>query len=213
MLDTFDYMALRPAIEPVFHDNMDIANTIIKAIQTYHDDEDYIPKVRRSYSMVNLENTVIFQIDSQKLTINGYDAGYDVSLVATRFDITEERPLIDYKMLISAYCHIPNSDDIRGKKYFFAAHGNPYDPSITKEIESGIFEKYIPEVLGELVWAVMQERFKMVHELTVKYKDHLRELKEKQRWESITDLDPNSLIMERLWHPTEENKNEEDKKT
>ena len=182
MLDMFDYINLRPAIEPVFHDNMDIANTIIKAIQTYHDDEDYVPKVHQNYSVVNLEHTVIFQIDSQKLTVNGYDAGYNVSLVATRFDITEERPLIDYKMLISAYCHIPNSDDIQVKKYVFVAHGNPYDPSITKEIESGIFEKHIPNVLGKLVWAVLQERFKMVKNLKAsireKYKDSLRELKE-----------------------------------
>lgn len=182
MLDMFDYINLRPAIEPVFHDNMDIANTIIKAIQTYYDDEDYVPKVRQSYSAVNLENTVIFQIDSQKLVINNYDGGYDVSLVATRFDITEERPLIEYKMLISAYCHIPHSDDIRVNMYVFAAHGNPYDPIITKEIESGIFEKHIPDVLGKLVWAVLQERFKMVKNLKAsirgKYKDSLRELKE-----------------------------------
>lgn len=178
MLDMFDYIALRSTIEPVFHDNMDSANAIIKAIQTYHDDEDYVPKVSQSYSMANLENTVIFQIDSQKLTINGYDAGYDVNLVATRFDITEERPLIDYKMLISAYCHIPHRDDIHGRRYFFAAHGNPYDPSIAKEIESGIFKNYIPEVLGNLVWAVLQERFKQIREITKKYKDSLHELKE-----------------------------------
>lgn len=173
MLDMFDYINLRPAIEPVFHDNMDIANTIIKAIQTYHDDEDYVPKVSQSYSMVNLENTVIFQIDSQKLTINGYDAGYNVNLIATRFDITDERPLIDYKVSIDAYCHIPHSDDIRTKGYVFAVHGNPYDPVIAKEIESGIFEKHIPEVLGKLVWAVLQERFKQIREITEKYKDHL----------------------------------------
>lgn len=199
MLDMFDYMALRPVLEPVFHDHMDIATTIIKAIQTYHD-EDYVPKVSQNYSIVNLENTVIFQIDSQKLTINGYDAGYNVNLVATRFDITEERPLIDYKVLIDAYCHIPGSDDIHVKGYTFASHGNPYgnpyDPNITKEIESGIFEKHIPEVLGKLVWAVLQERFKMVRELTVKYKDHLRELNEKPRRESVADLDPDSLMME-----------------
>ena len=187
MLDMFDYINLRPAIEPVFHDNMDIANTIIKAIQTYHDDEDYVPKVSQSYSMVNLENTVIFQIDSQKLTINGYDAGYNVNLIATRFDITDERPLIDYKVSIDAYCHIPHSDDIRTKGYVFAAHGNPYDPVIAKEIESGTFEKHIPEVLGKLVWAVLQERFKMVKNLKAaldgRYKDSLRELKEKSNGE------------------------------
>lgn len=182
MLDMFDYMSLRPVLEPVFHDNMDIANTIIKAIQTYHDDEDYVPKVSQSYSMVNLENTVIFQIDSQKLVINNYDAGYNVNLIATRFDIIDERPLIDYKVSIDAYCDVCGSDDIRAKGYVFAVHGNPYDPVIAKEIESGIFEKHIPEVLGKLVWAVLQERFKTVKNLKAsirgKYKDSLRELKE-----------------------------------
>ena len=209
MINQFDYMKLRPVIEPVFHDNIDSANAIIKAIQTYHDDEDYVPKVAKRYNILNLENTVIFQIDSQKLTINGYDGGYDVNLVTTRFDITEERPLIEYKVLINAYCHIPHRDDIRVKGYAFVAHGNPYDPIIAKEIESGVFEKWMPEVLGKLVWAAMYERFKMVRRI----KDNLRELNGKPKQEPVTDLDPDSLMMEPelLWADTKETKNGKEK--
>ena len=156
MINQFDYMKLRPVIEPVFRDNMTTANTILRAIQKYQNDENFIPKVDHNYSVSTLDNSVAFVIDSANMVINNRYVKYRVILFASKSEftyVTKPFDRIEYKIAIYVDADAPGKEKMSVKCYALLTTDSD---DVIKFIENGIFEKDMERMLGDISWRIQK---------------------------------------------------------
>lgn len=152
-MNQFEYMKLMPFIEPVFHDDMGTADSIIKAIQTYQEDENFVPKVKNFPNEHNLKmlNNVIFTIDSASMDVNYNAVHYDIELIVESTDIGL-KCLREYRIKVTAKCKLP------GGPIYFSGYAlltrDVHD--IIPFIEKGMFDKMVCDILGNVAWRIQQ---------------------------------------------------------
>ena len=157
MINQFDYMKLRPVIEPVFHDDMTTANAMLLAIQKYQNDENFVPKVDHNYSASTLDNSVAFVIDSANMVINNRYVKYRVILFASKSEftyVTKPFDRIEYKIAIYVDADAPGKEKM-GVKCCALLTTDSED--VIKFIENGIFEKDMERMLGDISWRIQKE--------------------------------------------------------
>lgn len=174
MINQFEYTKLMSTIEPAFHDDMDTADSIIKAIQTYQEDENFVPKVKILPDEYGLEmnTTVIFTIDSASMDVNYNVVHYDIELMATSTKIGLKY-LHEYKIKISAKCKLPDKEPISLSGYSLLTR----DASdVIQFIENSMFDKMVCDILGNVAWRIQRYCLKEAKRYIVKVTDDNRRL-------------------------------------
>lgn len=147
-MNQYEYMKLRPIMESVFHDDMNTANSIIQAIQTYQEDEDFVPKVRYLPGDPNLKmmSTVIFTIDSAAMDVNYNAVHYDIELIAENIRIGSKN-LHEYKVKVAATCKLPDREPISLSGCSLITMDTN---DVVQFIEKGMFYKMLSDMLGNI---------------------------------------------------------------
>ncbi len=214
-MNQFEYMKLMPFIEPVFYDDMGTVDSIIKAIQTYQEDENFVPKVKGLPGIygTKVNNGVIFTIDSASMDVNHNAVHYDIELIANAITIGRKH-LHEYMIKVTAACNMPYKEPILVSGYALVTRDVC---DVIPFIEKGMFDKMLCDILGNVAWRIQQYCLKDAKKYIVKCNSEywLNKNMDKPKRDPIADLDPDSLMMEPelLWHPMEENKNGENKET
>lgn len=169
MMNQFEYMKLRPIVEPVFHDDMGIADSIIKAIQTYQEDENFIPKVKNLPDKYDLKmnQAVIFTIDSATMDVNYNVVHYDIELIAESTKIGFKH-LHEYRIKVSVKCKLPDEEPISLSGYSMITQ-DAYD--VIPFIEKGMFDKMVCNILGNVAWRIQRYCVKEAKKYIVKVED------------------------------------------
>lgn len=154
MMNQFEYMELRPIIETVFHDDMNAANLIVRAIQTYQEDEDFIPKVRHLPGEHDLKmmSEVIFTIDSAAMDVNYNAVHYDIELIAENTQIGSKN-LHEYRIKVAATCKLPDREPISLSGYSLITM-DIYD--VVQFIEKSMFDKMLSDILGNIALRIQR---------------------------------------------------------
>ncbi len=165
-MNQFEYMKLMPFIEPVFYDDMGTADSIIKAIQTYQEDENFVPKVKGLPGIYGTEynSGVIFTIDSASMDVNYNAVHYDIELIANGMTIGSKH-LHEYMIRVTAKCKLPDEEPISLSGYALLTR-NVHD--VIPFIEKGMFDKMVSDVLGNIAWRIQQYCLKAAKKYIVK---------------------------------------------
>lgn len=200
MLNMFDYMRIRQVLETIFHDDMDIPLEIIKIIQDYHNDDEFVPKIEYCYDVKVLEKTIRFVIDSAYIFVNGFPVEYTIALYVSEYGCSDIR---DYKLKINVKANPQYGKPTERGGYIYRT-SNLHE--MLQYLKSGKYEEVMAKTVGDVTWGIQKM-------CTASSKQYLMEDKPKR--DPIADLDPDSLMMEPelLWQPMEENKNGENKET
>lgn len=168
-MNQFEYMKLTPFIEPVFHDDMGTADSIIKAIQTYQEDENFVPNVKNLPNKYDLEinPAVIFTIDSATMDVNYNVVHYDIELIAESTKIGFKH-LHKYRIKVSAKCKLPNEEPISLSGHALITRDS-YD--VIPFIEKGMFDKMVCNILGNVAWRIQQYCLKAAKNYIVTVED------------------------------------------
>lgn len=154
MMNQFEYMKLRPIMESVFHDDMNAANLIIRAIQTYQENEDFVPKVRylpgeRDPKMMS---TLIFTIDSAAMDVNYNEVNYDIELIAENIRIGSKN-LHEYRIKVAATCKLPDREPISLSGYSLITRDTN---DVVQFIEKSMFDKMLSDILGNIALRIQR---------------------------------------------------------
>lgn len=154
MMNQFEYMKLTPIMEEVFHDDMNTANSIIQAIQTYQKDEDFVPKVRYlpGDSDLKMMSTLIFTIDSAAMDVNYNTVHYDIELIAENIRIGSKN-LRKYKVKVAATCKLPDREPISLSGYSLITRDTN---DVAQFIEKGMFDKMLSDILGNVALRIQR---------------------------------------------------------
>jgi len=168
-MSQLEYMKLMPFIEPVFYDDMGTADSIIKAIQTYQEDENFVPKVKNLPNKYDLEMNpaVIFTIDSATMDVNYNVVHYDIELIAESTKIGFKY-LHEYRIKVSAKCKLPDKEPISLSGYSLITR-DVYD--VIQFIEKGMFDKMVCNILGNVAWRIQRYCLKEAKNYIVKVND------------------------------------------
>lgn len=205
-MNQLEYMKLMPFIEPVFYDDMGTADSIIKAIQTYQEDENFVPKVKNCDPMYNLEmnKAVIFTIDSASMDMNHNAVHYSIELIAECTKIGLKH-LHEYRIKVTAACNMPYKEPILVSGYALLTRDVC---DVIPFIEKGMFDKMVCDILGNVAWRIQQYCSEQAKRYIVKCDSEywLNKNMENTKRDPIADLDPDSLMMEPelLWYTKED---------
>lgn len=196
MISQFEYMRIRQVLETIFHDDMDIPLEIIKIIQDYHNDDEFMPKIEYCYDVKVLEKIIRFVIDSAYMFVNGVPIEYTIALYVSDYECNDIR---DYKLKVEIKSKPQDSKPIEQAGYIYGTFDSH---EMLQYLKSGKYEEIMAKTIGAVAWKIQKT-------CTASSK----QFEEKPRRDPIADLDPDSLMMEPelLWHPMEENKNGEEK--
>lgn len=154
MMNQFEYMKLRPIMESVFHDDMNAANLIIRAIQTYQEDDSFVPKVRYLPGEHDLKmmSTLIFTIDSAAMDVNYNEVHYDIELIAENIQIGSKN-LHEYRVKVSATCKLPDREPISLSGYSLITRDIN---DVVQFIEKSMFDKMLSDILGNIALRIQR---------------------------------------------------------
>ena len=154
MINQFEYMKLRPIMESVFHDDMNAANLIIRAIQTYQEDEDFVPKVRYLPGDHDLKmmSTLIFTIDSAAMDVNYNAVHYDIELITENIRIGSKN-LHEYRVKVAATCKLPDREPISLSGYSLVTRDTN---DVVQFIEKSMFDKMLSDILGNIALRIQR---------------------------------------------------------
>lgn len=154
MMNQFEYMKLRPIVESVFYDDMNAANLIIRAIQTYQEDDSFVPKVRYLPGEYDLKmmNAVIFTIDSAAMDVNYNVVHYDIELIAEDTQIGSKN-LREYRIKVAAKCKLPDREPISLSGYSLITRDIN---DVTQFIEKSMFDKMLSDILGNVALRIQR---------------------------------------------------------
>lgn len=152
MMNQFEYMKLRPIMESVFYDDMNAANLIIRAIQTYQEDDSFVPKVRYLPGEFGLNLPIIFTIDSAAMDVNYNAVHYDIELIAENIRIGSKN-LREYKVKVAATCKLPDREPISLSGYSLITMDIN---DIVQFIEKSMFDKMLSDMLGNIALRIQR---------------------------------------------------------
>lgn len=150
MISQFEYMRIRQVLETIFHDDMDIPLEIIKIIQDYHNDDEFVPKIEYCYDVKLLEKTIRFVIDSAFMFVNGVPVVYTIALYVSDYEYNDIR---DYKLKINVKAKPQDSEPIEQVGYIYGTFDSH---DMLQCLKSGKYGEDIAKMIGAVVWKIQK---------------------------------------------------------
>lgn len=151
MINQFDYMKMREIMATVFHDDMDIPLQIIKHIQDYQNDDEFVPKITQCYSAQMLEHTIRFIIDSATMSVNGVPVMYTISLYVSGFMRSDYG--YDYKLKAEVCANPEDNKTLEQSGYIYGTFDTD---DMLKYLESRMYEEVMCQMVGAIAWKIQR---------------------------------------------------------
>lgn len=150
MINQFEYMRIRRVLETIFRDDMDIPLEIIKIIQDYHNDDEFVPKIEYYYDVKVLEKTIRFVIDSAYMSVNGFPVEYTIALYVSDCEYNDIR---EYKLKVEIKSKPQDSKPIERGGYIYGTFDSH---EMLQYLKSGKYEEIMAKTIGDVAWGIQK---------------------------------------------------------